>query len=85
MKEYATIIAMGEHIVDCSDTVRGTAKVFGASKTTVHDALTKKLPQICPELAYDVRLVLDKNKKERHLRGGKATSLKFRLLREKKA
>lgn len=52
-------------------TVRKTAKHFGISKSTVHNILTKILPN---ELS---REILDTNKAERHIRGGQATKNKY--------
>ena len=58
-------------------TVRQTAKVFGVSKSTVHKDVTERLEEIYPLLAREVKLVLEKNKSERHIRGGMATKLKY--------
>lgn len=58
-------------------TVRETAAVFGISKSTVHIYLTKVLPNnISAE-------ILEKNKAERHLRGGQATKNKYLKERSK--
>jgi putative DeoR family transcriptional regulator (stage III sporulation protein D) len=71
--DSVTILAMGKHFVSAKDTVRGTAKKFGVSKSTVHKLLTTELFTINPALASDVREILNLNKLERHLRGGIAT------------
>ncbi|MDD4783897.1 MAG: sporulation transcriptional regulator SpoIIID, partial [Syntrophaceticus sp.] len=47
-------------------------------KSTVHKDMTERLPRINQQLARSVRLVLDLNKAERHLRGGEATRKKYR-------
>lgn len=57
--------------------MRDTAKVFGVSKSTVHKDVTERLPKINRDLADRVKLVLDTNKAERHLRGGEATRRKY--------
>jgi putative DeoR family transcriptional regulator (stage III sporulation protein D) len=59
-------------------TVRETAHFFGTSKSTVHKLLTGQLKTADPALFAQVRQVLDKNKAERHLRGGQATKEKYR-------
>lgn len=45
--------------------------------TTVHKDLTERLVKINPGLAKEVRIILDTNKAERHIRGGMATKLKY--------
>ena len=54
------------------------AKQFGISKSTVHKTLTEKLQQCNYGLYLQVRQILDKNKRERHIRGGMATKLKYK-------
>lgn len=71
------VINLAQYIIDSKDTVRGTAKKFGISKSTVHKDVTKRLPNINMALAIEVRKVLDENKAERHIRGGIATKLKY--------
>ena len=70
-------ISLAHYIIDSKDTVRGTAKKFGISKSTVHKDVSERLKQINPVLAREVRLVLDENKAERHIRGGMATKMKY--------
>lgn len=60
------------------DTVRGAAKRFGVSKSTVHKDLTERLPALNRSLYLQVRALLAQNKAERHLRGGAATKRKYR-------
>lgn len=60
-------------------TVREVAKQFNISKTTVHKDLTERLPDIMGLLAIAVDNILQKNKSERHIRGGYATKLKYSL------
>ena len=61
--------AIAKYIIDSKDTVRGTAKKFGISKSTVHKDVTERLKKINPALAKDVRKILNENKAERHIRG----------------
>jgi len=80
VKDYIEERAMeiAEYIINEKATVRQTAKVFGVSKSTVHKDVTERLPKINPLIANQVKGILDKNKAERHIRGGKATKLKYR-------
>ena len=64
--------------------VRAAAKQFDVSKSTVHTDVSKRLLLISPALAQAVRLVLDENKAQRHIRGGNATKEKYAVLSEKK-
>ncbi len=70
-------IELAQYIIDSKDTVRGAAKKYGISKSTVHKDVSERLLKINPALAHDVRIVLDENKAERHIRGGMATKLKY--------
>mgnify|MGYP003441835412 CR=1 FL=1 len=71
-------IILGEYILDTGATVRATAKVFKISKSTVHKDVTQRLSQDNPQLYRQVKAVLEKNKKERHIRGGMATRKKYK-------
>lgn len=71
------VIRLAQYIIDTKDTVRGTAKKFGVSKSTVHKDVSERLKFINTFLAVEVRKVLDENKAERHIRGGLATKLKY--------
>ena len=70
-------IMLGNYIVEHNSTVRETATVFGVSKSTVHKDITEKLKRADKELWQKVRKILEKNKQERHLRGGQATKKKY--------
>jgi len=70
-------INLAHYIIDSKDTVRGAAKKFGISKSTVHKDVSERLLKINPALAQEVRIILDENKAERHIRGGMATKLKY--------
>ncbi len=71
-------IKIGRYIVETRKTVRTIAKEFGVSKSTVHKDLTERLPEINPELAIEVKDILEYHKSIRHLRGGEATKVKYR-------
>ena len=79
------VIKLAQYIIDTKDTVRGTAKKFGVSKSTVHKDVSERLKFINTFLAIEVRKVLDENKAERHIRGGLATKLKYSNIDKKEA
>ena len=68
---------LGKYIIDTGSTVRAAAKVFGISKSTVHKDITVRLKDIDRGLFNRVKTVLEKNKSERHIRGGLATKRKY--------
>ncbi len=74
-----------EYILRTEATVRACAEKFGVSKTTIHKDMRKRLPELNPSMARSVDAVLNKNRAERHIRGGQATKEKFsRRKRERK-
>lgn len=75
IKERA--VQNAEYIIEKNATVRQTAKVFHSSKSTVHKDVTERLKDIDKELYEKVRIVLDVNLSERHIRGGIATKTKY--------
>ena len=79
MKEYIEerTIEVAQYIIESKATVRAAAKKFGISKSTVHKDITQRLLQINAALAHEVKIVLDENKAERHIRGGEATRKKY--------
>ena len=68
---------LARHIISTGETVRATALRFKLSKSTVHKDVSVKLKGVNPSLYAAVREVLEKNKSERHLRGGDATRLMY--------
>ena len=78
-------INLAHYIIDSKDTVRGAAKKFGVSKSTVHKDVSERLLKISPSLAAEVRAILDENKAERHIRGGMATKRKYIHKHERKS
>jgi putative DeoR family transcriptional regulator (stage III sporulation protein D) len=71
-------LEIAKYIISEEATVRQAASIFGVSKSTVHKDVTERLPKINPLIATMVKQVLEKNKAERHIRGGKATQLKYK-------
>ena len=74
-------ISLANYMIENKSTVRQAAKIFGVSKSTVHMDVTKRLSMISPNLAQRVNTVLQKNKAERHIRGGIATKEKYKRLK----
>ena len=77
IEERAIVVA--KYILEKKTTVRQTAKTFGVSKSTIHKDVTERLEEINPSLAKEVKMVLEKNKSERHIRGGMATKQKYEV------
>ena len=84
MRDYIVerVLSAAEYTLDNHSTVRETAKVLKVSKSTIHTDLTERLPKINPQMASKVRGVLMTNKAERHIRGGEATKLLYRRLKD---
>lgn len=70
-------INLAHYIIESKDTVRGAAKKFGVSKSTVHKDVSERLLQINRSLAIQVREVLNENKAERHIRGRNGNKTKI--------
>lgn len=66
------------YIIENGTTVRAAASHFGISKSTVHKDLQQRLAHINPLLYNQVRQVIERNKQERHIRGGLATRKKYK-------
>lgn len=67
---------IGRYIACSGSTVRAAAAIFGVSKSTVWKDQTRLL-RLSPGLWLEVQTVLQRNKAERHLRGGEATRQKY--------
>lgn len=77
-------IRLAQYIIEKEATVRQAAAQFGISKSTVHKDITTRLKRLNRLLYVQVQAVLNKNKNERHIRGGMATREKYRCVRGKK-
>ena len=66
------------YMIENRATVRAAAKKFGISKSTVHTDLSQRLPQYHKALYEQVKVILDTNKAQRHIRGGLATRKKYK-------
>ena len=72
------VVQVADYIIENEATVRKTADVTGISKSTVHKDVSERLQEIDLKRYRMVRVVLDKNKEERHIRGGEATRRKYK-------
>lgn len=79
MKEYIVmrVVDAAKYIVENKTTVRDAAKKLGVSKSTIHKDVSERIEEIDKALAKKVRVVLDLNLDERHLRGGESTKKKY--------
>ncbi len=82
MKDYIEerVLEVATYIIESKATIRKAAKMFGVSKSTVHKDITERLPRINPQVAKEAKDILDLNKAERHIRGGKATKMKYKTV-----
>ncbi|WP_315116577.1 sporulation transcriptional regulator SpoIIID [uncultured Clostridium sp.] len=82
MKDYIEerVLEVANYIISSKATIRKTAKVFGVSKSTIHKDMTERLPKINPQIAEEAKIIMDYNKSERHIRGGKATKMKYKAI-----
>ncbi len=71
------VLAEAAYVLKTGATVRACATQFGTGKTTVHKDLRQRLPALNPALSRQVAAVLERNRSERHLRGGEATRRKY--------
>ena len=80
MKDYIEerVRQIADYTLENKATVRQAARAFGTSKSTAHKDLTERLCSISPATAKQVAKILQKNKAERHIRGGNATRMKYK-------
>lgn len=69
-------VEVGRYIARSGATVRAAAAVFGVSKSTIWKDQAR-LRHRDPGLWAEVQEVVQRNKSERHLRGGEATRQKY--------
>ena len=84
MKDYIKerVIDSARYMIAHECTVRDVAAARKYSKSSVYNDLVYRLPNICPSTAQEVREILQRNKDERHIRGGEATRLLYRRLKD---
>ena len=69
---------LAKYMIENNATVRSAAEKFSISKSTVHKDIAERLESVDRDLYLRVKSVLEKNKAERHIRGGIATRRKYR-------
>lgn len=69
------------YIIEHRATVREAANALHIGKSTLHKDVTERLRTVHPAMFHQVREILNVNKAERHIRGGKATHDKYAALR----
>ncbi|MBQ1334505.1 MAG: sporulation transcriptional regulator SpoIIID [Clostridia bacterium] len=72
------VLELARYITETKATVRAAARAFAVSKSTVHKDMTERLFILNRTMYREVKAVLEKNKSERHIRGGEATRAKYR-------
>ena len=75
------VLKVAAYIAEHQGTVRAAAAFFDVSKSTVHSDMTVRLPALSAELYKKVKVIMEKNREERHLRGGESTKQKYRIMR----
>ena len=75
------VLEIGSYIAESGATVRDAAKKYDVSKSTVHSDMVLRLPLLDRALYEKVRVVLNINREERHIRGGEKTKQKYSKMR----
>ena len=75
-------VELAHYIIETKDTVRGAAKKYGISKSTVHKDLHERLFDIDKNLFKKVDKVMQEHLEIRHINGGNATKMKYEKLRK---
>lgn len=73
-----------KYVCEYDFTIRKIANLINVSKSTVHRDLTEVLKTHSYTNYLRVREVLDEHITTRHLRGGEATRIKYKKLKEKR-
>ena len=83
LKDYIEerVLEIANYILENNCTVRMAAKKFEVSKSTVHKDVTERLKNINSVYYFRVKRILEKNKSERHIRGGMATKRKYDVIK----
>lgn len=83
MKAYIKerTIEEANYIAETGDTVRKTAHVFHLSKSTVHADMAKRLQKLDENLFERVKIIMENNFAEKHIRGGASTKAKYEKIK----
>lgn len=74
-------IEEAKYILGSKQTIRQCAKAFGVSKSTVHYDISCRLKGLNARLYSRLKVVLDTNFADKHIRGGMATKNKYKSLK----
>ncbi len=79
MKSYIKerVLSEAKFFIEEKSTVRGVAKYFHLSKSSVHNDLSNRLEELDKDLFFDVKKLLDLNFSQKHIRGGLSTMKKY--------
>jgi len=78
------VMEIADYVIKTKCTVRHAAKVFYTSKSTVQLDLAVRLPKLSEEKGKIVNDIMFDNWCTKHIKAGKATSAKWRKIREAK-
>ncbi|MBO6195072.1 MAG: sporulation transcriptional regulator SpoIIID [Bacilli bacterium] len=81
-KIYSRTLEEASLLLNNNLTIRDISKIIRVSKSTVHKDLHDRLKVINKDIYNEVRLILNKHIKIRHINGGIATKLKYEKLRK---
>ena len=73
---------IADYIINTKDTIRGSAKIFGVSKSTVHKDLKERLYIININKYNQIKKIMDEHIETRHIKGGESTRQLFLKKRE---
>ena len=76
------VLEEADYILKEKLTVRAVAKIFNISKSTVHYDLSYRLKNINKTLFNKVDKLLKFNLSVRHIRGGQATKLRYKNVKQ---
>jgi len=71
------VMQEAQYIYETHSTIRKTAQIYGVSKGTVHNDISKSLEKLEYDLYLSLKEILQENFKQKHIRGGKATKEKY--------
>ena len=72
------VLEEAKYIVETQDTVRGAAKKFNVSKSTIHKDLATKLNKIDKNLDDEIKNIFKEHDMTKHIRGGYSTKEKYK-------
>ena len=74
---YDRVINEANYIIKTNKTIREVAEIFGVSKSTVHNDISKRLLEIDRKIYEKVSSILEYHIDIKHIRGGESTKRKF--------